>query len=134
VRSRRGLLNTYIVPTLSAHDLVLFSLCFLQQNSRPAGESVDSCSCVSVCVCVPACRQVLGLAAVRATPVLTQRCRDIISTNLAIANGFFARWQAVFDWQEPQVRPRVLYVNSMRVRKTVCGKAAAAACHALLSC
>lgn len=52
-------------------------------------------------------RQVLGLAAVRATPVLTQRCRDIISANLDVANGFFARWQAVFDWQPPQVRGRV---------------------------
>jgi hypothetical protein len=46
--------------------------------------------------------QVLALAAVRATPVLTQRCRDIISTNLAIADGFFARWREVFDWQSPQ--------------------------------
>lgn len=71
-------------------------LCFVQHygNLTPL---------LRLCVC----RQVLGLAALRATPVLTQRCRDIISTNLDIANGFFARWQAIFDWQEPRVRFRV---------------------------
>ena len=47
--------------------------------------------------------QVLALAAVRATPLLTQRCRDIMGTNLAIAEGFFARWQDVFEWHTPQV-------------------------------
>jgi hypothetical protein len=52
--------------------------------------------------------QVLGLAAVRATPQLTQRCRDIISANLDVAIGFFARWQAIFDFQPPQVSVCVL--------------------------
>lgn len=58
--------------------------------------------CCCCCCCHVTFLQVLALAAVRATPVLTQRCRDIISTNLAIADGFFARWREVFDWQPPQ--------------------------------
>jgi aspartate/methionine/tyrosine aminotransferase len=46
--------------------------------------------------------QVLALAAVRATPQLTQRCRDIIAANLAAADAFFTRWSNIFEWHKPQ--------------------------------
>lgn len=56
-------------------------------------------------ICTPAPSELLALAAVRATPLLTDRCRNIISTNLSIAEGFFARWQNIFDWHPPQGGP-----------------------------
>lgn len=56
-------------------------------------------------ICSPATSEVLALAAVRATPKLTQRCRDIIATNLAAADAFFARWTDVFEWHRPQGGP-----------------------------
>lgn len=50
--------------------------------------------------------QVLALAAVRATPLLTGRCRDIIATNLALADAFFGgRWAGVFEWLPPRAGP-----------------------------
>lgn len=47
----------------------------------------------------------MALAAVRATPQLTQRSRDIIADNLAHADAFFARWSDVFEWHRPQAGP-----------------------------
>lgn len=52
-------------------------------------------------ICSPATSEVLALAAVRATPQLTQRCRDIIAANVEVADGFFARWPATFEWHRP---------------------------------
>lgn len=49
--------------------------------------------------------QILALAAVRATAQLTQRSKDIISSNLTAANEFFSRWSQVFEWQPPEAGP-----------------------------
>eukprot|EP00775_Hariotina_reticulata_P003038 gene3038-3319_t len=56
-------------------------------------------------ICNPGPSEILALAAVRATPQLTQRCRDIIAVNTQLANTFFARWEHVFEYHPPEGGP-----------------------------
>eukprot|EP00882_Tetradesmus_deserticola_P021195 GHRQ01022944.1.p1 GENE.GHRQ01022944.1~~GHRQ01022944.1.p1 ORF type:complete len:239 (+),score=86.28 GHRQ01022944.1:220-936(+) len=56
-------------------------------------------------ICSPGPSEVLALAAVRATQQLTQRCKGIITSNLAAANAFFAEWTDIFEWHQPQAGP-----------------------------
>lgn len=75
---------------------------------------------IDTLLCILCHMQVLGLAAVRATPLLTQRCREIISTNLDIAEGFFARWQNIFDFHTPQVTLRLIHKHTHDMRFVTC--------------
>lgn len=49
--------------------------------------------------------QVLALIAVRATELLTARARGLIAQNTALADAFFGRWAALFEWRRPGAGP-----------------------------
>jgi aspartate/methionine/tyrosine aminotransferase len=53
-------------------------------------------------ICPPAPSERLALAALRAHTPLVDRSRGIIAANLQLAEAFFARHAARFDWRPPQ--------------------------------
>ena len=53
-------------------------------------------------ICPPAPSERLALAALQAHAPLVERSRGIIATNLQLAEAFFARHAARFDWRPPR--------------------------------
>jgi aspartate/methionine/tyrosine aminotransferase len=53
-------------------------------------------------ICASAPSEVLTRIALGAADRLTERSRRIVLDNLALAEPFFARWQAIFRWNRPQ--------------------------------
>ena len=56
-------------------------------------------------ICSSAPSEVLGLIAVRAADRITARNRAIIISNLTLADEFFRRWPAQFEWPPPMAGP-----------------------------
>jgi aspartate/methionine/tyrosine aminotransferase len=60
----------------------------------------------------------LSVMALRASPVLLERSRALLASNLELMNAFFARWSALFDWSPPAAGsvafPRLLTGESAR--------------------
>jgi len=75
-------------------------------------------------ICPPAPTELLAAAALRAHAPLVERSRGIITANLQLAESFFARHAARFEWR----RPRAGSVALVGLRGVV---SATAYCHAL---
>ena len=45
--------------------------------------------------------QILALMALRQGDSIMARYQELIRSNIAISNEFFARWDAVFEWHAP---------------------------------
>ena len=53
-------------------------------------------------ICASAPSEALAQVALRAVDALAGRSLEIIKSNLALADSFFAGWRAVFQWNRPQ--------------------------------
>jgi aspartate/methionine/tyrosine aminotransferase len=88
-----GLSKTYGLPGLRTGWLVL-------QDTDLRERLLGWKDYTTICASAPG--EVLAEIALQVAEQLAERNRQIIQGNLALAEPFFARWQSIFRWNQPQ--------------------------------
>jgi len=106
-----GLSKSYGLPGLRAGWLVM-------QDPTMRNRILGWKDYTTICASAPG--EVLAQIALDASDELAARSLRIILDNLALAESFFARWQAVFRWNQPQAGSVALVGLSGRSARAFC--------------